>query len=37
MFNSSNINKINSEIVLMGIGREFNVEEMISKIVEKLS
>lgn len=31
------INKINNEIVLMGIGNNFNVDELIDKLVDKYS
>jgi len=37
MFNNSNYNKINNEIILMNMSREFNIDEMINKLVEKLS
>ena len=37
MFNNNNYNKINNEIILMNMSREFNIDEMINKIVEKLS
>lgn len=37
MFNNSNYNKINNEIILMNMSREFNIDEMINKVVEKLS
>jgi hypothetical protein len=37
MFNNNNYSKINNEIILMNMSREFNIDEMINKIVEKLS
>jgi hypothetical protein len=37
MFNNNNYNKINNEIILMNMSREFNIDEMINKLVEKLS
>ena len=37
MFNNNNYSKINNEIILMNMSREFNIDEMINKLVEKLS
>jgi hypothetical protein len=37
MFNNDNYNKIYNEILLMNIDKEFNVNEMIDKVVEKFS
>ena len=37
LFNNSNFNKINNEIILMNMSREINIDEMINKLVEKLS
>jgi len=37
LFNNNNFNKINNEIILMNMSREFNIDEMINKLVEKLS
>jgi len=35
--NNNDWNKINNEIVLMGIGNNFNVDELIDKLVDKYS
>ena len=37
LFNNNNFNKINNEIILMNMSREINIDEMINKLVEKLS
>jgi hypothetical protein len=37
MFNNDDYNKIYNEVLLMNINKEFNVNEMIDKIVEKFS